>query len=90
MKRATLAFCGVAAFASCCFGKLVLASTTYNAGVFVTMENLLHYLAAHNLQKRKVAIIENGSWAPMSGKVMRELIAPVKNIAFLFTKSSYT
>ena len=62
---------------------LVFAATTYNAGVFVTMENLLHDLAAHNLQKRKVAVIENGSWAPTSGKVMRELIAPMKNIEFI-------
>ena len=62
---------------------LVFAATTYNAGVFVTMENLLHDLTAHNLQKRKVAIIENGSWAPTSGKVMRELIAPMKNIEFI-------
>ncbi|MBQ9663876.1 MAG: FprA family A-type flavoprotein [Oscillospiraceae bacterium] len=62
---------------------LVFAATTYNAGVFVTMENLLHDLAAHNLQKRKVAVIENGSWAPMSGKVMRELIAPMKNMEYL-------
>ena len=62
---------------------LVFAATTYNAGVFVTMENLLHDLAAHNFQKRKVALIENGSWAPTSGKVMRELIAPMKNMEFL-------
>ena len=62
---------------------LVFAATTYNAGVFVTMENLLHDLAAHNLQKRKVAVIENGSWAPTSGKVMRELIAPMKNMEFI-------
>ena len=62
---------------------LVFAATTYNNGVFVTMENLLHDLAAHNLQNRKVAVIENGSWAPASGKVMRELIAPMKNIEFL-------
>ncbi len=62
---------------------LVFAATTYNAGVFVTMENLLHDLAAHNLQKRRIALIENGSWAPMSGKVMRELIAPMKNIEFV-------
>ena len=62
---------------------LVFAATTYNAGVFVTMENLLHDLAAHNLQKRKVAIIENGSWAPTSGKVMRELIAPMKNVEYI-------
>ncbi len=62
---------------------LVFAATTYNAGVFVTMENLLHDLAAHNLQNRKVAVIENGSWAPTSGKVMRELLAPCKNLAFI-------
>jgi flavorubredoxin len=62
---------------------LVFAATTYNNGVFVTMENLLHDLAAHNLQNRKVAIIENGSWAPASGKLMRELIAPLKNTEFI-------
>ena len=62
---------------------LVFAATTYNNGVFVTMENLLHDIAAHNLQNRKVAVIENGSWAPASGKLMRELIAPMKNIEFL-------
>ena len=62
---------------------LVFAATTYNNGVFVTMENLLHDLAAHNLQNRKVAIIENGSWAPASGKLMRELIAPMKNTEFV-------
>ncbi|MBQ3380231.1 MAG: FprA family A-type flavoprotein, partial [Oscillospiraceae bacterium] len=43
---------------------LVFAATTYNNGVFVTMENLLHDIAAHNLQNRRVAVIENGSWAP--------------------------
>ncbi len=62
---------------------LVFAATTYNNGVFVTMENLLHDIAAHNLQKRKVAIIENGSWAPASGKLMRELVSPMKNVEFL-------
>ena len=62
---------------------VVFAATTYNAGVFVTMENLLHDLAAHNFQNRKVAVIENGSWAATSGKVMRELLAPCKKIEFL-------
>ena len=62
---------------------LVFAATTYNNGVFVTMENLLHDLSAHNLQNRRVAVIENGSWAPASGKVMRELIAPMKNMEFV-------
>ena len=61
---------------------LVFAATTYNAGVFVTMENLLHDIAAHNLQGRKVALIENGSWAATSGKLMRELLAPLKNMEF--------
>ena len=62
---------------------LVFAATTYNNGVFVTMENLLHDLAAHNLQQRRVAVIENGSWAPASGKLMRELLSPLKNIEFV-------
>ena len=62
---------------------LVFAATTYNAGVFVTMENLLHDIANHNLQNRKVALIENGSWAPMSGKVMREILGGMKKIEFI-------
>ena len=62
---------------------LVFAATTYNAGVFVTMENLLHDIAAHNLQNRKIALIENGSWAPMSGKVMREILSGLKNTEFI-------
>ena len=61
---------------------LVFAATTYNAGVFVTMENLLHDIANHNLQNRKVAIIENGSWAATSGKLMREMLSGLKNIEF--------
>ena len=62
---------------------LVFAATTYNAGVFVTMENLLHDIANHNLQNRKVALIENGSWAPMSGKVMREILGGMKKIEYI-------
>ncbi len=62
---------------------LVFAATTYNAGVFVTMENLLHDIAAHNLQNRRVAVIENGSWAPTSGKVMRELLSGLKGIEYI-------
>ena len=62
---------------------LVFAATTYNNGVFVTMENLLHDIANHNLQGRKVAILENGSWAPASGKLMRELLSGLKNTQFI-------
>ena len=62
---------------------LVFASTTYNAGIFVKMEDLLHDLAAHNIQNRKVAFIENGSWAATSGKLMRGIMENCKNITFL-------
>ena len=47
------------------------------------MENLLHDIANHNLQGRKVAIMENGSWAPASGKLMRELLSGLKNTQFI-------
>ena len=62
---------------------LVFAATTYNNGIFVTMENLLHDIVSHNLQGRKIAIIENGSWSPVSGKLMRELLSPLKNTEFI-------
>ncbi len=62
---------------------LVFAAPTYNNGVFVTMEQLLHELAAHNLQNRTVALIENGSWAPSAAKWMREILAPCKNLTVL-------
>ena len=62
---------------------LVFAATTSNAGVFVTMENLLHDIANHNLQGRRIAIMENGSWAPTSGKLMREALSGLKNTEFI-------
>ena len=67
---------------------LVFAATTYNAGVFVTMETLLHDIAAHNLQNRKVALIENGSWAATSGKAMTEILSGLKGIEFYEQKVS--
>ena len=62
---------------------LVFASTTYNAGIFVTMEALLSDLAAHNIQNRAVALIENGSWAATSGKLMRDKLAGCKGVEFI-------
>jgi len=62
---------------------LVFASTTYNAGIFVTMEALIYDLAAHNIQNRSVALIENGSWAATSGKQMKEKLEQCKNIKFI-------
>ena len=65
------------------YSNLVFASTTYNNGIFVNMEDLLHDIVNHNLQNRKVAIIENGSWAPASGKLMREEISKMKNMEII-------
>jgi len=62
---------------------LVFASTTYNAGIFVTMEALISDLTAHNIQNRTVAIIENGSWAATSGKLISEHLSKCKNINIL-------
>ena len=62
---------------------IVFASTTYNAGIFVNMEALIFDLVAHNIQNRTVAFIENGSWAPTSGKLMRAEIEKCKNMTIL-------
>ncbi len=62
---------------------IVLASATYNNGIFVSMENLLHDLAAHNIQNRTMAIIQNGSWGPVSGKLMKELLSGLKKNTIL-------
>ena len=62
------------------YSHIVLASSTYNNGIYTPMENYLLELKYHNLQNRRVAIIENGSWAPQSGKLMRELLGQMKNM----------
>ena len=62
---------------------LIFASTTYNAGIFVSMEELLRDLAAHNIQNRTVAIVENGSWAPTSGGLMREILEGCQDMTIL-------
>lgn len=62
------------------YDKLVVASPTYDGGIFTPMDNFLRQLAGKNFQKRKVAIIENGSWAPMAGRKMREMFAAMKEI----------
>ena len=65
------------------YSHLVLASTTYNAGIFVCMEAFLSDLVAHNIQNRTVALIENGSWAPTSGGLMRKMLEKCKNMTIL-------
>ena len=65
------------------FGKVVLCASTYNAGLMPFMEDFLHHLKAKNWQKRTVGLVENGSWAPMAAKTMRELLAGMKEITVL-------
>ena len=67
---------------------LVFASTTYNAGIFVTMEAVIHDLVAHNIQNRVVAVIENGSWAATSGRLIQEQLEKCKNINILESRIS--
>ena len=67
---------------------LVFASTTYNAGIFVTMEALINDLAAHNIQNRTVGIIENGTWAATSGGLIRTALEKCKNMTFVGDKVS--
>ena len=62
---------------------LVFASATYNGGIFVTMDELLRDIAAHNLQKRTVAFMENGTWAPVSARQMAAILALLKNMTVL-------
>ena len=64
------------------YGKLVLASTTYNADIFPFMKEYIHHLTERNFQNRTIGLIENGSWAPMAAKIMRGMFDKSKNITF--------
>ena len=65
------------------YSHIVFASTTYNAGIFVNMENLINDIVAHNLKGRNIALIENGSWAPTSGNLMREALSKLGGTRFI-------
>ena len=65
------------------YSHCVFASSTYNGGVFVNMENLLRDIAAHGIRGRKVALIENGSWAPSAVKKMKEILAEIDDTVFI-------
>jgi len=67
------------------FSKLVLATTTYNAEIFPFMREFIHHLTERNYSNRTVALIENGSWAPLAAKVMRGMLEKSKNITFTDT-----
>ena len=67
------------------YGKIVLAASSYNGGVMPFMEDFLHHLKGKNYQKRTVALIENGTWAPSANKAMTEILSQMKDIAILDT-----
>lgn len=65
------------------FSHIIFATTTYNNGIFIKMEELLHDLTAHNFCNKTVGIIENGSWAPAAGKLIRAMLEPCKDVNVL-------
>ena len=67
------------------YGKLVLATTTYNADIFPFMKEFIEHLTERGFQNRTVGLIENGSWAPLAAKVMKGMLADSKNITWLNT-----
>ena len=67
------------------YGKLVLATTTYNADVFPFMKEYIHHLTERNFRNRTVALMENGSWAPLAAKTMRGMLEGCKNLTFTET-----
>ena len=62
------------------YSKMILAGATYDGGIFAPMEDFLHRLQHKGYQNKKVGLIENGSWAPLANKVMKDLLSPMKNI----------
>ena len=67
------------------YGKLVLATTTYNADVFPFMKEFIHHLTERNYQNRTIALMENGTWAPLAAKVMHSMFDGCKNLTFTDT-----
>ena len=68
------------------YDKVILASSSYNMGIFPPMEQFLHHLASKNYQNRRIGIIENGTWAPSAAKCMKEIISKMKDITLCETE----
>ncbi len=64
------------------YSKLVLATTTYNADIFPFMREFIEHLTERNFQNRVIGVIENGTWAPLAAKIMKQMLAGCKNLAF--------
>ena len=67
------------------YGKLVLATTTYNGDIFPFMKEFIHHLTERNFRSRTIGLIENGSWAPVAAKVMRKMLEGSKDLTFTDT-----
>ncbi len=68
------------------YGKIVLATTTYNADIFPFMREFIEHLTERGYQNRKIGLIENGSWAPTAAKVMKGMLEGCKNTSFAETE----
>ena len=82
LAREDMAECVEKAFQ---YGRIVFATTTYNAGIFPFMRDFIEHLTERNFQKRTVAFMENGSWAPMAAKVMKSMLEGCKNLSYANT-----
>lgn len=67
------------------YGRIILATTTYNADIFPFMKEFIHHLSERNFQNRTVGFIENGSWAPMAAKTMKKMLEGCRNLTFTDT-----
>ena len=78
VSRADMAQCVADAFT---YSRMICAASSYDGGLFPPMEDFLHHLRAKTYRNRKVAIVENGTWAPSAGKVMGEILGAMKDVA---------
>lgn len=65
------------------YSKLILATTTYNADIFPYMKEFIHHLTERNFQNKEIGLIENGSWAPLANKIMKDMLVKQKNIVYV-------
>lgn len=79
LARSDMAECVEDAFR---YGKIVLATTTYNNDIFPFMKQFIHHLTERNFQNKTIAFVENGSWAPVATKIMKGMLENCKNLAY--------
>ena len=79
LARSDMAECVEDAFR---YGKMVLATTTYNNDIFPFMKQFIHHLTERNFQNKTIAFVENGSWAPVATKIMKGMLENCKNLAY--------